>query len=130
MLVTPYAKKNGICFIAAIIAALLFILPMYFFTKWNLSNIMLLPAALYLGYIGLRLVARLGMFDIFSYQIVNWVYSWRKGMPKKYEDAYEYKSHMKEKREENKLVWIPWVSLGSICLILSIIFSFYPGLGR
>lgn len=130
MLLTDDLKKNIVSWLIASLLVVAFILPMYFLTKWSWSNIMLVPAALYLGYIGLRWVARSGMFDLFSYQFVNLFSSFRKGSPKKYADAYEYKTHMKENRESKPMVVLPWLIIGLICLILCVIFSFFPGMGR
>lgn len=130
MIVDSFFKKNIICWIISICAVIAFVLPMYFFTIWSVSDILLIPGVTYLGYLGLRMIVRFGTFDVFSYQFQNWVSSWKKDMPKKYQDAYEYKSHMKDKRENNKFVWIPWLVIGLICLILCLIFSFFPSIGR
>ncbi len=130
MLITTEMKKNIICWIIAVSAATLFILPMYFFTQWNVSNILLVPGSLYLGYLALRWIVRFGFFDVFSYQVQNWFTTWRRGTPKKYNDAYEYKEHMADKRSEHKMVFLPWLVIGSICLVLAIILSFFPTVGR
>ena len=130
MLITPETKKNIICWFVAVIAATAFILPMYYFTTWSLSNILLIPGALYLGYLALRWIARFGTFDVFAYQIRNWVSTFRQGTPKKYEDAYEYKQVMKEKRQDNKMTFIPWLIVGGVLMTLAIILSFFPTAGR
>ena len=130
MLLTNDLKKNIASWLIAVMVVVAFILPMYFLTKWSWSNIMLVPGALYLAYVGLRWVARFGTFDIFSYQFVNLFSSFRKGAPKKYNDAYEYKSHMTEQRENKPMVWLPWLTVGTICMILCVVFSFFPELGR
>lgn len=130
MIFTDDIKKNALCWILSISFAILFIFPMYFLTAWNLSDIMLVPGIAYIGYVLLRVIARLGTFDVFAYQFSNWFSSWKRGIPKKYQDAYEYKQYAKEKRHDHKLVYLPWLAIGTICLILCIIFSFFPGLGR
>ncbi len=130
MLVTKDGKKNILFFLVLIALTLTYVFLMYFLTKWNLSDIFILPSALWLGYLSLRFVARTGIFDVFSYQIINWTSSWKKGIPKKYQDAYEYKVHIKEERSNHKVTWIPFLAIGGICLILCVIFSFFPGLGR
>lgn len=130
MLITHDMKKSIACWIIAVLAVLIYSLPMYFLTDWNLSNIFAIPGVLYLGYVGLRAVTRCGIFDVFAYQFANWLSSWKRGIPKKYEDAYQYKVEISEKRHDNKMVWLPWVVVGSLCLTLCIIFAFFPGLGR
>lgn len=123
-------KKNILISIILVSISSAYIVLMYFLTDWNLSNIFVLPAVLCLSYIALRWVARFGTFDVFSYQIVNWVSSWKKGSPKKYEDAFEYKNHMKEQREDHKMIWMPFFAMGMILLILCVVFSFFPQIGR
>ncbi len=123
-------KKNVLTFLIVSSVSLAYILLMYFLTKWSLSDIFILPAVLPLSYIVLRWIARFGVFDVFSYQIINWTTSWKKGSPKKYNDAYEYKNHMKEKREDHKMTWIPYVAVGFVFLVLCVVFSFFPQIGR
>lgn len=130
MLLTTDLKKSVLCWILSISMVLLFTLPMYFFTSWSLSDIFLIPGVLYLGYLALRWIVRTGVFDVFAYQFSNWFSSWKKGIPKKYQDAYEFKEEVKEKRKDHRMVFLPWLVVGGVCLILCIVFSFYPGLGR
>lgn len=130
MLITTDVRKNILCWVIATILPVGFFILMYFLTDWRLTNIFLVPGALYLGYLGLRFVTRMGTFDLFAYQFVNWTSSWRKGSPKKYQDAYEYKNHMSEQRSEHKMIFLPWLVIGLICMILCIVLSFFPGFGR
>lgn len=72
----------------------------------------------------------MGTFDVFAYQFSTWFQSFKKGMPKKYESAYEYKQHIQEVRLNNNWIYLPYIIVGSIFLILCIVLSFYPSLGR
>lgn len=130
MFIKTELRKNILLFLITGSVSVCYVLLMYFLTQWNLSDIFILPGALCLGYVGLRMIARVGIFDVFGYQITNWTTSWKKGSPKKYQDAWEYKNHMKEQREIHKMTWIPFVFIGVVFLSLCIIFSFYPQIGR
>lgn len=126
MLFNDLVKKFIISTLIAIILAVSFILPMSLCTNFGLSNCFVIVAVFYLGGTGLYLVTRAGTFDVFRYQFINWLSSFRKGSKKRYEDAYTYKEHLSEVREDNRKLWIPFVVIGIISLILSIIFAFYP----
>ena len=126
MLLTKRVKILIIISVLATVLPLAFILPMYFCTKFGLSNCFIVVACIYLGFTGLYLVTRAGTFDVFRYQFINWTYSFRKGSKLRYKDAYSYQEHLSEHREESRKYWIPFVVVGTICLILSIVFAFYP----
>lgn len=130
MFIKKDLKKNVLISIIVSSVSLAYILLMYFLTKWSLSDIFILPAVLPLSYLVLRWVTRFGIFDVFSYQIINWTSSWKKGSPKKYNDAFEYKTHMKEQRENHHMTWMPYLVIGGIFLVLCIVFSFFPQIGR
>lgn len=130
MLLKVDLKRHLIEWGIATILLVVYFLLMYFLTNWILSNIFIIPSVLYLSYTGLRWISRCGVFDVFTYQFSSWVSSFRKEMNKKYESAYDYKEHMKEEREKEGVVFLPWLILGIISLILCIVFSFYPALGR
>lgn len=98
----------------------------YFCSNFGLSNILAILGVFYLAYVSLRAITRMGPFDIFNYQLSCFISSFRKGAPKRYEDAYEYKEAMKAKRENSKMVWIPIVVTGAILVVLAIIFAIYP----
>lgn len=130
MLLKIDLKRHLIEWGIAIVLLVTYFLLMYFLTDWIISNIFIIPAVLYISYVGLRWVFRSGVFDIFTYQFSSWISSWRKETDKKYESAYDYKEHMKEERSEKGMVFLPWLLLGIICLVLCIVFSFYPSIGR
>lgn len=70
-------------------------------------------------------MVRAGIFDTFRYQTINWVHTtFRKGTPKRYDDAYEYKQEKEEKRKQNGFVFLPWLVYGGLCLLLCLIFAF------
>lgn len=124
MILSERTKKEILWWVIGTLASLAFVLPMIFATDWPLSDIFLVPAIVFLGYVTLRWIARFGVFDVFAYQFINWTSSWRKNSPKVYKDAYEYKMHEETKREEGGWIWIPPLALGCIYLILCIIFAF------
>jgi hypothetical protein len=124
MLFTDYLKKLCIITGVAIIVPLIIFLPMYFLTDWVLSNIFALIATLYLGGSGLYAITRGGTFDVFRYQFINWMSSFKKNSPRPYKDAYSYQEKLNEVREGRKNFWLPFVIIGTIFAILSIIFAF------
>lgn len=126
MLVTDETKKLIISYLVACLIPVAFVIPMYFFTNLGLSNELAIVAVLYLGCTGMYLVTRAGIFDIFRYQFINWLSSFKKGSKLRYTDVQEYKDHLAEKRHVARQLWVPWVIVGSICLVLCIIFAFYP----
>jgi hypothetical protein len=126
MLLTPRQKKTIIAWILAVCLPLPVILPLYFCSDFGLSNACLVPGVVYLGLLGMAVVIRGGVFDVFNYQFMNFIYSWRKGSPHRYEDAYGYQTMMKERRRQDKLIWLPWTVVGTILLTLAIVFAFYP----
>ena len=118
-------KKSLILWVSLGVATLAFVLPMYFFSNWNLSDVFLLPGAIYLSYLVLALVTRAGIFDTFRYTTINWFHTtFKRGTPKRYEDAYEYKQMKEEQRKENRMIFLPWLSYGLLCIILCIVFAF------
>lgn len=120
------AKKTILCWVLAILPPLIFVPTVHLTTNFGLSNTCLVPGALYLGGLILVFVARQGFFDIFAYQFVNLASSFRKGAPKKYEDAYAYKVAKEEKRRNGDFIWLPFALVGLLFLVLAIIFIFYP----
>ena len=126
MLITKEKIILIICSVCGAILPLAFVLPMYFCTNVILGNLLSIVGVVYLGFSGLYLVTRSGMFDVFRYQFINWMSSFKKGIPLPYKDAYEYKMHLEEKRENNSYYWLPFVILGALYLIAGILFSFFP----
>ncbi|MDD6240528.1 MAG: DUF3899 domain-containing protein [Eubacteriales bacterium] len=126
MLITEKTKKEILCYLFGIIAFVVYFLPMYFFSSWNLSDIFLIPTIVFLSYDALRFIGRTGVFDLFAFQFANWLSSWRKGDPLKYKDAYEYKEQKRESREEKGWIWLPWLIYGMVCLFFCLLFAFLP----
>lgn len=121
MLITDRVKKVILCWIIAIVIPPAFILPMYFCTQFGLSNEFLVMACLFLGWTGLQFVTKAGTFDVFRYQIINWVSYAKKDGKKRYEDAYEYKMHLEDVRSEHRGIYLPWLIVGSIMLLMCIL---------
>ena len=126
MLFTEETKKLIISYVIAIIIPIAFIVPMYFCTTFGLSNEFLMVAVCYLGFVGLYLVTRAGTFDIFRYQFINWFSSFGRKNKLRYNDVSEYKLKLSEKRHMARQMWHPFAIVGTICLILCIIFAFFP----
>lgn len=108
----------------AIIVPIAIVLPIYFLTDMILSNIFAIVAVLYLGGCGLYGITTAGTFDIFRYQFSNWISSFKKGSPLRYKDAYTYQERLNEVREGRKNYWLPFLIIGVIFAILSLIFAF------
>ncbi|MFA6829941.1 MAG: DUF3899 domain-containing protein [Bacilli bacterium] len=126
MLLLPDTKKEIINWIIACLIIPIVVLPVYFCSDFMLSNIFIIIGSLYIAYVALSLVTREGFFDLFSFQLSNLISSFRPGNHVRYPDAYEYKKMKEEKRKQGRFVWIPWVSVGVLMIILSIIFAIYP----
>ncbi|MFA6861434.1 MAG: DUF3899 domain-containing protein [Bacilli bacterium] len=124
MLLLKRTKQNIICWAIAIVVPIVVILPLYFCSNFGLSNSCLIPGVCFVGYVLLSFVTRSGTFDVFRYQFINLMYSFKPHSPHKYKDCYEYQETMKEKRSENSVIWIPWVVVGVILIILAIIFAY------
>lgn len=121
MPLTPRTIKTIISWIVATIAPIAFIVPMYYFTNFGLSNCFLIPTILYLGYVALLFICRWGTFDLFRYQFINWISFAKKDGQKKYKDAYEYKQHLEEVRSNNKPIFLPWLVIGALLLVGTIV---------
>lgn len=126
MLFTDETKKLIISYVIAGILPVAFVVPMYFCTGLGLSNELLIVAVCYLGYVGLYLVTRAGTFDVFRFQFLNWISSFRRKGKILYPDMQDYKMRLEEKRHTSRQLWVPWAIVGTICLILCIIFAFFP----
>ncbi len=125
MLLLPETKKTIACWIIALALPLIVIPPVYLCTDFYLSNCCVIIGVIYLGVLGLLFVARQGFFDLFGYQCANWISSFRKGAPKKYKDIYTYKEIKKEKRRTTQFIWLPFLLVGAVLIILSIILAYY-----
>ncbi len=126
MLFTDETKKLILSYVIACLIPVAFVIPMYFYTDLGLSNELLIVAMCYLGYTGLYLVTRAGIFDVFRFQFINWISSFRRGGKVLYPDMQQYRERLQEKRHMARQLWIPWCVIGTICLILCIIFAYFP----
>lgn len=126
MLLLNRTKKTIACWILALVPPIIVVPTVYCCTNFGMSNTCLIPGALYIGILVMAFVVREGFFDIFGYQFSNWWNSWRKGAPKKYKDAYTYKTIKEEKRRNSDFIWLPFAVVGTILIALAIIFIFYP----
>lgn len=126
MILTPDHIKRLVAWGIALVVPIVVVLPVYYFSSFGLSNICALLGVIFLSYVSLSLVARLGVFDVFRYQLGRLFDSFRKGMPKRYEDAYAYQKSKAELRKEHPLIWLPFTASGVILILLSILFVFNP----
>lgn len=126
MVLLPEAKKNLICWIIAASIIPVVSVPVYFFSGFGLSNVLLIIGACYLGYVLLSYIVRQGVFDVFTYQAANLFSSFRPDSRLRYRDLYQYRKDKEEKRAETPMVWIPWTVVGSVLMILSLVFAFFP----
>lgn len=123
MLFTFEKKVNLILWIVLAILPPIFVIPMYFLTKFGLSNSLLIPSVIYLGIAGLVFVHRAGTFDTFEYQLGKWFKAWKKN-PKSGQTANEFHLERKRKRKHNPFPYIPFLTYGTILLVLCIIFAY------
>ncbi len=123
MLLLPNTKKQLINWAIAIAVPSIVIPLVACLSDYGLSNTFLIVGVIYLAYVALWAVGRAGTFDTFAYQFVNWTYSWRKGAPKKYEDAYDYQEKKKLKRSSSKPAWLPYIVVGTALVVAAIIIS-------
>lgn len=121
MLLLPEQKKKIIYWSVTTVVPLAFILPLYFFSPLGLSECFLVPGILYLAICALVMINRSGMFDIFNYQFINLMSSFRPGSPKKYKTAGDYSLMVKEKRHHNKFYYLPFIVYGVLYLALAIL---------
>jgi flagellar basal body-associated protein FliL len=126
MLLTPRKKKTLICWVIAIVVPLAVILPLVFCSSFGVSNSCLIPGLVFLAYIGMAFIIRGGAFDVFNFQFINFWYSFAPRSPRKYQDAYQYQELKEEQRKQNHLIWIPWVSVGTLLVLLAVLFAFIP----
>lgn len=124
MLLIPEYKKKIIAWIVAVLIPAVVVPTVYFCTSFGLSNTFLLPGVIYLAGCGLVFVVRCGVFDLFSYQFVNFWYSWARRAPKKYDDVLQYRETHEEKRKRNPAPYLPFLSIGILLVVLAIIFAF------
>lgn len=124
MRITPETKKRIITYSVLTLLSLLSILLCYYVAKWGLSDCFLVPGISYLAFAILIFIERTGRFDIFSYQFRNLIDSFRKGSPKRYDTAGDYKMAKKLSRENNPFNYLPYLIFGSVFLIVAIILAF------
>lgn len=123
MLFTREKIVNLILWIVLAIVPVAFVIPMYFCTKFGLSNSLLVPSLVYLSIASLVFVHRAGTFDTFEYQFGKWFLAWGKKNPR--QTANEFHQERKRKRKHNPFPYIPFLTYGTILLILCIIFAYY-----
>lgn len=124
MLLLPKYKKRIIVWVIAILIPVAVICPVYFCTGFGLSDSFLIPGLVYLAGCCLLFVARAGMFDTFRYQFANFLSTWKRNSPKRYEDLIQYKEIKEEKRRLNKPFYLPFLAIGLLLVVLAIIFAF------
>ena len=124
MRINPETKKKIITWSVLILLSLLSILLCYFVAKRGLSDCFIIPGAAYLIFAVLAFIERAGTFDIFVYQFQNLVNSFRKGSPKRYDNAGDYKRAKKRLRDGSRFDYLPYLILGGIYLIVGIVVAF------
>lgn len=124
MLLLPKAKKKIINWAFAILLPSVFVPTVALCTNFGLSNSFLVPSICFLGGCALVFVIRCGTFDLFSYQFVNFWYSFIRHSPKKYKNLGQYREVHSEKRKLHSAPYLPYLTIGSLLLVLAIIFAF------
>jgi len=72
----------------------------------------------------LILIARTGVFDILFYSFYRLAESFKAGNEKRYDTAYDYKEHRKQKRSCSKPFLFPFFICGALLLFLALLFLF------
>jgi hypothetical protein len=116
--------KSLITWSSLVLLSLAVVLPLTFTKAVTLSNSCLIPGITYLGIACFSFIHRKGIFDIFEYQFTNWGNSFRKGSPKKYDTASDYHLAMDERRSEHMFPYLPFLAVGAVYVILSILFAY------
>lgn len=124
MLLTYDKKVNFILWIVLAVLPPCFVLPMYFLTDFGLSNSLLVPSLVYLAIAGLCFVHRAGTFDVFEFQMGRWFSSWGRRPGASQMTANEFSQERKRKRKNHPFPYLPFLSYGTILLILCIIFAY------
>ena len=124
MRINPDTLKRVIIWIILSLLAPLSITLCYFLGHRGLSDCFLIPGVVYLAIALFAFIIRKGTFDVFFYQFGNLIDSFRKGSPKRYENAGDYKFARQRQRQASTFCYLPFLILGSVFLICSIIFAF------
>ena len=124
MLLLPKSKKTILSWAIAVVLPAIVILPVACCTTFGLSNSFLIPGVVYVAGVVLVWVTRCGVFDTFAFQFSNFLYSWLRHSPKKYDNLPQYKEIKGEKRRLNPAPYLPFAIIGALLVILAIIFAF------
>jgi hypothetical protein len=124
MLLLPETKKKIIVWSVASLILPIVILPLHFFSPMTLSNIFLMLGIIYLGVAGLVFVYRAGTFDLFNFQFVNWLNSWRRNAPAG-RDRTANDSHLRKMdwRKHHHFPYWAFVIEGSLLLVASLVLA-------
>ena len=71
---------------------------------------------------GFAFVHRSGTFDVLHYGMSRLLAQWTHKDEKKYANAGDYHEVMKEKRQSNPFPYLPYLILGSVLLVIAIVF--------
>ncbi len=71
---------------------------------------------------GLLWVTRLGAFDVLNYSFQNFFGYFRANYQKRWDTAYDYEEHMKEKRSLEPIFLLPYLTIGLGYLALAAMF--------
>lgn len=89
-------------------------------------NASFILTAVYLATAGLMWVAHLGFFDTFAYGFISMgnIFFRPMKVEKKYDDLIDYKGQKYEKRKSQGFFYLPFLMLGLLAVIATMIFYF------
>lgn len=88
------------------------------------SDSFLIPGVILVGFSLLLWIGRQGVFDVLRYGFYRLFESYRKGMEKRYDSAYEYKQAKTEQRKKHVPFYLSYFVIGGVSLLLAILFAF------
>lgn len=117
------AKKYLSLFAVSVAITLIILALTGFDVLVNYSNALFITGAIFIAGAIMSVVTYHGGFDTFGYSGHALVYSFRPEKGKKYNDMYEYVQVKKEKRRGNKYNFVPWLIIGAVYVVSSLIVS-------
>lgn len=122
-----YQKKILASWLAASLLPLVVFLLYFFlrsdYTLRGYGDALLVSGAVVIVIPLFALIGRSGVFDVVAYSFYRLGESFRKGTVKRYDTAYDYKLHKKEKRSQSKPYFLPFYIVGGALLAIGIILS-------
>ena len=121
---SPFAKKIIISLIAFAIGVSVWCLIFFLRQQFSIdaaSDAFFFAGMVTLAGIAYIFIRRWGAFDILEYSFYRLGESFRPGMPKRYETAYDFTVARKEKRQKKKPFFWPFLIVGGTFLIAALI---------